>query len=240
MILSIDIGIRNLSFCAMSCQQPRDLKTYVIHLWDTFDTLEDDDRVCLSPKKDGQPCGRKCSLKYSQDETLVFTCKVHFPKNISPGKVNVFKKKLIKDYPLQEIARTVIDKTQWMYDTYPSLFEQMTGIVIELQPKINQKMKFVSHLIYGKFTDLLRHRQVPISFVRASAKLKAYKGPPIECALKGGYAKRKWLGEQYAKWFLENEFSPDQKPWLDVLETHAKKNDMTDTFLMSINALRKK
>ena len=99
-------------------------------------------------------------------------------------------------------------------------------------------MKFISHIIYGKFVELYYDKKTTIRFVRAAQKLKAYTGPFIECKLKGLYAKRKWLSIQYAMWFLENKFSSDQKEqWLQHFNNHSKRDDMSDVVLMSINAL---
>ena len=72
--------------------------------------------------------------------------------------------------------------------------------------------------------------------MRASQKLRAYTGPPIECKLKGKYAQRKWLSIKYGEWFLENKFSKEQRDkWLPTLT--GKLDDRFDVLLMSINAI---
>lgn len=237
MILSIDIGLRNLAMCIMNCTDKTDISTYTIHLWDVFNTLDSDDYHCQSLQKNGKVCNKKCSMKYANDNDIVHCCKSHFPKTILANKNNTFKKKMIDDYLLQDIANIVLTKLQDIYDTNP-IFKQLTSIVIELQPKINQKMKFTSHIIYGKLVELMRNTSCTIRFVRASQKLKAYTGPEITCNLKGEYAKRKWLSIQYTKWFLNNKFSKEQRDiWLPILENSSKADDMSDTKLMCINAI---
>jgi hypothetical protein len=231
-ILSIDIGLRNLSMCIMS----KELTNYRIHLWDVYNTLDSDDHRCTGLKKNGDPCNKKCSYKYGTPP--VFTCKTHFPKSIQIKKENKFKKKTIKEYLLQTIADTVLLKVQEIYDQHIEEFGDVTKIVIELQPKLNQSMKFTSHIIYGKLVELYRGKKCTIRFVRASQKLKAYTGPEIKCHLKGKYAQRKWLSVEYCKWFLENKFPEDQKVrWLPFLLSHSKADDISDTLLMVINAL---
>ena len=261
MILSIDIGLRNLSMCIMSCEDKTNLETYKIHLWDVYNTLDSDDHLCESLQKSGKVCNKKCSLKYNTlptsvddgrgtlptsvddgrglDNKTIFTCKTHFPKELLPiKKTNEFKKKAIDDYLLQDIAKIVLSKIQDIYDTHLPIFEQLTSIIIELQPKINAKMKFTSHIIYGKLVEIYRETSTTVRFVRASQKLKAYTGPVLECKLKGAYAKRKWLSIQYTNWFLENKFLKEQKEkWLSFVLSHKKADDMCDTFLMAINAL---
>lgn len=236
--LAIDIGLRNLAMCVMSANDKSNLETFNIHLWDVFDTIEDSEEfLCKSIQKNGKICNKKCLYKYKHENEIVYTCKKHFPKNITIEKSNKVIKKAINDYLLQDIAKKVLYKLQYIYDTYP-IFKELTNIIIELQPKINQKMKFTSHIVYGKLVELYKDSDVTIRFVRASTKLKAYTGPPIECKLKGAYAKRKWLSIQYCKWIIENKFSKEiSNKWLKIFETHKKLDDMMDTCLMAINAL---
>lgn len=238
--LAIDIGLRNLSMCIMSAKNHTDMSTYQIHLWDNFNTLDCDDHSCESLQKNGKVCGKKCTFKYKKEDSLIYTCKTHFPKDITVKREHTFKKKNVDDYLLQDIADIVLQRVQNIYDTNINIFKELTSIIIELQPKINQKMKFTSHIIYGKLVDLYRSTKCTIRFVRASQKLKAYTGEPLDskCKLKGAYAKRKWLSKQYTIWFLENKFNKEQSnKWLSMLLSQKKTDDSSDTFLMSINAI---
>jgi hypothetical protein len=223
----------------MSAENKSDLKTYNIHLWENYNTLDSDEYFCESKLKSGKVCNKKCSYKWKKDNEWCYCCKTHFPKTITIQKINHFKKKLIKDYLLQDIAKIVLTKIQEIYNLHVSIFKQVTCLIIELQPKINQKMKFTSHIIYGKFVELYNNTNTIIRFVRASHKLKAYNGPMIECTTtKNPYAKRKWLAVQYIQWFLENDFSIEVKnKWLPFFESKMVKADMSDTCLMAINQL---
>lgn len=235
-ILTIDIGIRHLSMCIMDCLDKNSLETFKIHLWETYNTLEMDNHFCNSLTKSEKICGKKCMYKYRNDTPQeIYTCKTHFPKEIPIKKENHYKRKLIKDYKLQEIAKTVISKVQEIYDNNLHLFGQLTQIVIELQPRFNPSMKFTSHVIYGKLVELCQNAE--IKFVRGSQKLKAYKGPYLKCTLKGKYNQRKWLSVEYTRWFLKNKFNEEQQTWLKVLS--GKADDKADTFLMAINVLTK-
>lgn len=240
MLISIDIGIRNLAFCAMDYTDKTDLSSYSIHLWDVINTLEDPEAtVCKSVQKNGKVCGKNSGYKYIEDCNAIHCCKLHFPKTIDIKPCNIFKKKLIKNYLLQDIAKVIIDKMNCIYTENIDVFEKATQIIIELQPSMNQKMKFVSHILYGKLVELYRDNKTIIRFVRASQKLKAYTGPYIDCKLKGAYAQRKWLSIQYTTWILENKFSDEQrKKWIIFLENMKKKqDDACDCFLMAINGL---
>lgn len=228
--LCIDPGIRNLGLAIMNSD-------YEILLWDDFNILDSDDYCCQGIFKNGKLCGRKCNMKYIDSDTLTnYCCKTHFPKEIKKTKVHDFKKKSIDKYLLQDIAKIFIERIQEIYDNNP-IFKLLTSINIELQPKCNPKSLFISHIMYGKFIELYKNT-IPIRFVRASQKLKAYTGPFIECKLKGAYAKRKYLSVKYTYWFLENFFSAEQKEkWLPFLDSKKVKPDMCDCLLMCINSI---
>jgi hypothetical protein len=240
MILSIDVGIKNLAMCVMECEDKTILDTFKIHLWETYNILQpDDDKTCTSIQKNGKICNKKCLYKYKHENDFIYSCKTHFPSStITLSKEHHIKKKLVNDFLLQDIATLFITKIKTIYEENIQIFTNLTHIVVELQPKINQKMKFISHVLYGKLVELYMGTNVPIRFVRASQKLKAYTGPVLECTLKGAYAKRKWLSIQYSIWFLENKFNTEQKNrWLPILLNSKKSDDLTDTFLMAINTL---
>jgi len=222
----------------MSAEDKSDMTSYKIHLWDVYNTLDSDDYKCEGIQKSGKICGKKCSFKYNIENNIIHSCKTHFPKDLDFNlKQHIFKKKMIDDYLLQDIAKIVLAKIQEIYDEH-LLALNLTSIFIELQPKINRKAVFTSHIIYGKLVELYKDTNVPIRFVRASQKLKAYTGPEIQCKLKGAYAQRKWLSIQYTRWFLENKFSTEQRDkWLPYLDSRSVKADLTDTNLMCINAL---
>ena len=237
-VLSIDIGLRNLALCCISSNDKKNFSSYNIELWEIYNTLDQDDYRCESIQKNGKICGKKCKFKYKTDSMVIYCCKTHFPKNLNCNlKEHLFKKMIIKDYLLQDIAKILISKIQYIYENKLSNID-IKNIIIELQPNVNRKMVFTSHIIYGKLVELYKDLNVNIKFVKASQKLKAYTGPKIECNLKGKYCQRKWLSVEYCKWFLENKFSKEQKEqWFLFFNSQAIKPDLADTFLMSINGL---
>lgn len=231
MILTIDVGLRNLSMCIMSGK--KDLSTYTIHLWETYNVLDADDYKCQGTFKNGKLCNRKCTYKYG--DPVVYCCKTHFPKDIKVTKNNHYKKKRVDDYLLQDIALVFIQRVRAIYDANVDLFQKLISIGIELQPKMNRKMVFTSHILYATLVELFKDT-IPIRFVRASQKLKAYTGPELVCHLKGAYAKRKWLSIQYCIWMIQHKMK-SQEAWLPIFENHPKKDDLSDVFLMAINTL---
>lgn len=239
-ILCIDPGINNLAMCIMSCTDKKDITTYCIELWNVYNILEEEHK-CKQLQKNGKICNKKCSYKYKNDEDEeIFTCKLHFSKehNIKQKK-HSYKKKNIDQYLLQDIIKNLLKKIQEIYTDNQEIFDNLTDIFIELQPSINRKSIMVSHVLYSKFIDLFIDKKINIKFVRASKKLKAYTGPVLECKLKSAYAKRKYLSVEYTKNFLEYKFSEEQKEkWLPFFESKIIKPDMSDTFLMAINATK--
>jgi hypothetical protein len=242
MILTIDVGLRNLALCIMSAHDKQDISTYKIHLWDTYNMLDSDDYTCASLKKNGNVCGKKCGFKYLSNGQQIHCCKTHFSKELMNGKQidkkHIFKKRMVNEYLLQDIAKIVLTRIQSIFDTNIEIFSLVTHVLIELQPKVNRKAIFTCHILYGKLVELYKDTTTTIRFVRASQKLKSYTGPEIVCKLKGAYAQRKWLGVQYTKWFLETKFLQDQKEkWLPFVLSHKKADDICDTALMAINGL---
>lgn len=249
MILTIDVGLKNLAMCIMDYNStlPQDVKQYSIKLWNVYNTLEET-QLCQALTKKGTVCNKKCAYKYL-DKTLdgdgstttVFCCKTHFPKNITMNRVNHAKSKRVDEYLLQDIAQVFLKSIVNIWNSNSPIFNQVTKVFIELQPKCNQKMKFVSHILYGKLVELYSdiNTNTAIRFVSASKKLKCYTGPPIECHLKSDYAKRKYLSIQYTKWFLETQFNDiERETWLPFFTQHTKADDLGDAKLYSIYALQ--
>lgn len=227
MILAIDVGIRNLALAALSCEDKKDFSTYSIEFWGSFDTLKEDTFTCQGIQKNGKVCGKKCCYKYDLEEEVFHTCKSHFPKEIVPDSSNKYSQKKIKDYTLQDLATATLNTLNDIYSNNKELFDKIKCILIELQPTFAVKMKFISHIIFGKLTELFIDKNISIKFVRATEKLKVYDGPELTCELKGAYAKRKWMSIQHTIWFLENKFTKEQcDKWLPVL--NGKGDDSAD------------
>lgn len=227
-ICCIDVGLRHLAFIIMNSNNE-------ILLWDVVNVLDNDDYKCKSTFKNGLLCGRKCSMKHKTiSNEIIYTCKTHFPKDIKKTKINEWKKKNIDSYLLQDIAKIFIQRIQDLYDNN-NAFIKLDSIMIELQPKCNSKMVFVSHILYGKLTELYKTKKTTIRFVRASQKLRAYTGPYVECKLKSAYAKRKFLSVKYTEWILKNNFPEN---WSVFFQSKKVKPDLADCFLMAINKVK--
>ena len=120
--------------------------------------------------------------------------------------------------------------------------EQVDRVVIENQPVTkNPKMKTIQVTIMTYF--LFHKTKVDsnikeVSLLNSAIKLKAYSGPTIEVNLKTAYSRRKKLAILYTKYELSQ--IPSQSTWLQYLDTHKKKDDLSDSFLQALYLLRKK
>lgn len=228
-VMSIDVGIKTLAINVMTSQNKNDLECFKVMLWGIYNVMTPEDHTCNGVQKNGKICNRQCVKKWKEKDsnTEIYSCKSHFPKNILSTKKNIFKKKMIKNFLLQDIATNIVDKIQDIYKENKEIIESVDQIIIELQPNLARKMIFTSHIIYAILVSF--KLKSTIRFVRASQKLKAYTGPPIHCKLKGGYAQRKWLGVQYCKWFLEKMELDDK--WIELFENEKKKDDLAVIFI---------
>lgn len=226
--LTIDVGLKNLALCLMNNEE--------ILLWDVYNLISEDHKECSSFNKNGNKCKAKALVYTKESDIFTYTCKKHSDKTIKNYTV---KEKKVKDYLLQDIALIVLKKCDSIYSENIHLFANVKGVYIELQPKINPKMKLISHLIFGKFTELLSETPgCKIRFVPASRKLKAYKGPIIDAShIKSKYKKRKYLSVEYTKIILKEKIKNSDK-WLSFLKEHVKQDDLCDSFCMAINCCK--
>ena len=237
-VLAIDIGLKNLSLCIMSCEKSRDLTTYKINYWEVINTLEEE-KICEELTKKGKVCGKKCTSKVRNlDKNFIYTCKTHADKS---KKVLSYKSKQVKDFTLQDIAKMVLGKINEIFENYTA-FKDVKKVFIELQPKCNNKMKFVSHIVYGKLVDLYSFDdKITLRFIKAVSKLKGHGTITSQeiCKSKSKYVQRKFQGIQYTSNYLENKFSEEQRvEWYPFFISHSKKDDLADCFLYCINSLK--
>lgn len=232
-VLSIDIGIRNLSFCIMEKLNDN----FVIHLWENYNLLDAPVEKCKSLTKKGTVCGKVCKFTCKGE----WSCKVHLPKN------EVFKEiksKLVDSFTLQEISLIVLKKVTEIYNENTDEFMELDKILIEKQPKIANKMQMVSNLVFGKLTELLEGEKTLIRFVSASKKAILFGDVNSEIVgtLKGnkGYKNRKNASVEYVTKYLQNGKVIDAEFWLNRLKAEGKQNDKTDSGMYCITELMDK
>ena len=216
-VLGIDIGLRNMSMCVITEDRQ-------ILLWDVYDILAEDTVLC-------DTCSR--NAKYIKD-SLTF-CGTHF-KGDKKVKKNQVKKKKVKQYSLQEIASKVISRVNTILEDNKEIFDQLTSCILELQPAINPKMKFTSHILYGKLCDIFLDKSCSIKFERANQKLKKYTGDKGQY-IKNTYKNRKMKAIEYVNNILQGDCLSNGADYVDYFSNIKKKDDASDALLIAFNCV---
>ena len=259
MILSWDIGIKNMAYCLMN--KTSDIKSWgIINLYDDVPKL---DYACQASKKNNQVCGKKanfvfknkyfCNVHNKNGSLLTFKCSHENCKN----KVSYYdtEKKLyctkhskgITDPFKIDGKKNLNQLTKILYaelDKIPEFSEAKT-ILIENQPVLkNPTMKSIQMILYSYF--MLRYvvdkkLDIEIKLMSAKNKLKVYDGPPINKYdnLKSKYSRDKKLSIDYCQYYLEKK---KNNYWIDYFKNYKKNkgkgvignDDLADTYLMII------
>ena len=232
-ILSIDVGLLNLAFCGMQIKIEEEYPVK-INIWQVINTLGNEKSECCGFLKSGEKCIKLASYISNESEY----CKLHIPKKSNYKKIKVKK---CNNFTLQEIAINIIDCINNLYKSHKEIFDNLDKVLIELQPRVNNKMKFVSHIIFGKIAELVKNEKCLIRFVAAKNKLRNFQGPRFESDIKSKYGQRKKASIYYCKWYLENYFTEQEKiDLLKFLEGNKKADDLCDTFNMCIQEYKLK
>jgi hypothetical protein len=235
-LLSIDVGVKNLAMCALVDDGNRSAPP-CITFWRCCDVI---DAPAPGPRKrapaaadsPGGTCeahlrkGKKVCGKPAKATTATGkrVCGVHNPKTKhKPQDTQMWAWSMLNAMPgiMEEVDREVPD---------------LDEVVIEQQCATNRKMLLMAHLIYGFLVQRYGNK-VPVRFVPAYNKLLAYDGVPVECALKGAYAKRKFLAKRYTETMLQSQENNDR--WKAFFEScKGKQDDIADAFLQGMYVLR--
>jgi hypothetical protein len=220
-ILSFDVGIKNLSFCL--------LNDTVIEDWGILNICTDD--ICdHCNAKTGQRCDK--SVRFI-DKDGFQVCMAH--KKLKQYSDKKFKKVSKKDNPMLDQGKCIVDKLQKKDD-----FLKVDLVVIENQPALkNPTMKSVQMIIYSYFlingicNDISNIQDMKM--INARNKLKAYKGPTVECDIKDRYKKTKFLGIEYCKYMIHDSLQDEQ--WIQLFTNSKKKDDLADAYLQGMYVL---
>lgn len=218
-ILSIDVGIKNMGVCIAS---PIALsgKTQIIK-WAVLDVLNltSVPSKCLALTKKNTVCGKNATWVGTPA-----TCKIHAHPLATPLPA----KKKAKAMCHNEIVVNTIRSIETFVADH-----RIDVCVIEQQPCINQKMRFVSHVL---FTRVVMMGIPDVRFKRATAKLRVYSNlsncptmaTPSVTQCRPGYARRKHLSVLCTRWALQNVIhEPDE--WIALFNAHSKKDDLADS-----------
>ena len=223
-----DIGIKNLAYCIIE-QLPD--KTEIIKDLEIINLIDPPIiHICSMKNKNKNKCNSKASFFNKQTEDLYY-CNKHYnlltTKEQKDVKAIKPPKKCSK-YSLEELGLRLF-KT---LDKNP-LFSECENIIIENQPVLkNPTMKSIQIMLYSYF--LIKNKNIHIiKLVNASNKLKVYKGDvtkeekDIISNIKDKYRRNKMTAILHASLMIND----DEK--LEYFNSHKKKDDLADAFLMT-------
>lgn len=217
-ILGWDIGIKNLSYCLIEVPEEK-VKTgdfnYIncdIIKWDIIDLSTDPVKPHNSIKE----------LIKDTTPSKASKAKPKKPKKKNVAKINVF---------------TLCKKVEEIFDKVPE-FSNVDYVVIENQPVLkNPTMKSVQMMVFSYFVFNKRTRH-EVSMLNASNKMKVCKESiPEDISekinkLKSKYSRNKKFSIVHTDIMLEKLYQ-DSK-WVSQFKASKKKDDLADSFLMTL------
>jgi hypothetical protein len=210
-VLGIDVGVKSLSLC---------IKGQDILLWNVFD-LVGDVRKCSGVTLTGKACTKTANMQYLEE----FYCKTH-SKGLDATPYNTLK---INTMSMQQLSVIVTQGFSTIM-TAPE-FIGVTHVSIEYQPKINNKMKFASHVIFSMLCDFYKkEKNTVIRFTTANKKtrLTRQKREKKGKMTKGDCYKRR---KQDSVVFVNSVLSGE---WKEFFNSHKKKDDLADALCYCI------
>ena len=223
-----DIGIKNLAYCII--EQLED-STEIIKELEIINLIDDPIiYTCSCFNKNGKNCKSKATY-FNKINEKIYYCNKHYNLLSTKEKKDVKSikppKKCIK-YSLEELGLRLFKALD-----NKSIFSECEYVIIENQPVLkNPTMKSIQIMLYSYF--LIKNKNMKlIKLVNASNKLKVYKDKIPESdkeiidKIKDKYRKNKMTAILHASLMIKD----NEK--LDYFNSHKKKDDLADAFLMT-------
>jgi hypothetical protein len=223
-LLSFDVGIKNLAYCLI------DDEKNTIEDWGILNISVDP--VCDHVMKGLKSCDKTAKVVIDQTKICASHQKLKCYRDKSSKKIPKTKNALF------EMGKRIVR----CLDEKPNFLET-DRVLIENQPALkNPTMKSVQMMVYTYF--LVRgvtsesSPMEALEMVNARNKLKAYKGPPVECEIKDKYKRTKFLGIQYCGKMIQENESIEEK-FKILFKNSKKKDDLADAYLQGIYWIEK-
>ena len=223
-----DIGIKNLAYCIIEKLED---STEIIKELEIINLIDDPIiYTCSCFNKNGKNCKSKATY-FNKINEKIYYCNKHYNLLSTKEKKDVKSIKPPKKcskYSLEELGLRLFKALD-----NKSIFTECEYIIIENQPVLkNPTMKSIQIMLYSYF--LIKNKNMKlIKLVNASNKLKVYKDKipendkEIIDKIKDKYRKNKMTA------ILHTSLMIHDKEKLDYFNSHKKKDDLADAFLMT-------
>jgi len=223
-----DIGIKNLAYCIIEKQPDKCECIKELEIINLIDPPKIYNCSCINKNKNN--CKGKATYISKENESITY-CNKHY-KLLSDKEKKTVKciksPKKCNKYSLEELGLRLFKQL----DNNPN-FIKCDNIVIENQPVLkNPTMKSIQIMLYSYF--LIKNKNIKIiKLLNASNKLKVYKGniPDEEkeylSKIKDKYKRNKMTA------ILHTKLMMDDTEKLDYFNSHKKKDDLADAYLMT-------
>jgi hypothetical protein len=222
-----DIGIKNLAYCIIEKTNTSE----IIHDLNIINLIDPPPiHKCGFTNKNDSICKGKVTYNLKTDNNIKY-CNKHY-KILSVKEQKLVKlikpPKKCSKYTLDELGTRLFDTL----DENP-LFINCENIIIENQPVLkNPTMKSIQIMLYSYF--LIKNKNINIiKLVNANNKLKVYKGQLPEddkqliSSIKDKYRRNKMTA------ILHTQLMINDNEKLDYFNSHKKKDDLADAYLMT-------
>lgn len=229
-----DIGMKNLAFCVIDAQEWKEYREGQredpgIKLWknlNLFGEPETCGQLLKSGKQRGKPCTKRA--KWCSKARQSYYCGAH--KTEGCVKYTLTKPKNFGLGSIEQRAFEALDQIQ--------IFNEVSSIAIESQPRINQQMKMFATAIEAYFVIRqgidAQNEGLKIRWSPAKNKLKLYQGPRIATGhLKNNYDKRKYLAQKHVEYFLQRSPEVLRRDYY----CSKKRDDLADAFLHCVYSI---
>lgn len=227
LVLSFDVGVRNLAFCLARCALE----------WPLADTAaaatEGSEEATAAERHLARAVRAKRAVVANTDVLALST--IDTTRFVRPGVSTQNASKI----PVLELGRAVLrglDATLGpalaAFDA-PDAGAERRCVVIENQPVLkNPAMKSVQMVIFTHFVRrYIDEPGVDVRMFQARDKLGVYTGEPVPCTLKSAYSRRKRLSVEYTRRLMSGAGTTGA---LATFEASKKKDDLADCYLQAL------
>lgn len=240
LIISVDVGIKNLAICMLSAVpggSPLKKTDCEILYWKWMDIQSSQ---MMHPQKKEK--SKKKTSQILKCETIVKKSGKVCNRNGLPnmkGKIvcGIHDSKRKKIPNPQQVCHAMHQSMSVVLDEIGEKLECLKEphdirVVIEQQSLNSKILLLCSHVIFSKFIEYFDNG-VPVKFAPAYNKLLVYDGPPIQCTLKSAYAHRKHLSKKQTEYFLDKQGATENFKTF-YKNCKSKQDDISDAFLQGL------